>query len=85
MKHGVLYYDVIYGGISDYVQVETHFVSLVTLLLHDFSLCYTTCLPVCAVCNASGCIIKLMVACRTLSADTDDNERPKDTWGPGGR
>ncbi|XP_054625925.1 CUB and sushi domain-containing protein 1-like isoform X1 [Dunckerocampus dactyliophorus] len=22
---------------------------------------------------------------RTLSADTDDNERPKDTWGPGGR
>ncbi|MED6285967.1 CUB and sushi domain-containing protein 1 [Characodon lateralis] len=22
---------------------------------------------------------------RTLSADTDDNERPKNTWGPGGR
>ncbi|XP_010795080.1 CUB and sushi domain-containing protein 2-like [Notothenia coriiceps] len=26
-----------------------------------------------------------MSAARTLSAETDDNERPKDTWGPGGR
>ena len=41
--------------------------------------------PQLAVCNDSWCILKLMVVCRTLSAETDDNERPKDTWGPGGR